>query len=214
MNKLIIDCSAGMSVYLCKGKQVLSKVDENQKKHTDELLVVVDELLNVSGLKMSDVDVIGVCIGPGSFTGVRVAISICKGLAIGSGAKVAVVSNFDLFKCDDENHFVVLEGFSDYVYVRKVDGDLVQDSCVSTSEFAGEFKEKYLNYKIIADNEKTQKRLKTFEINTNIVEKQTISAINEKIEANNFIELNEISPVYLRASQAEIERNKRLGGGV
>lgn len=214
MNKLIIDCSAGMSVFLCKGEQVFSKVDENQKKHTDELLVVVDELLNAAELKIKDIDVIGVCIGPGSFTGVRVAISICKGLAIGSGAKVATVSNFDLFKFENEKHFVVLEGFSDYVYVRKIDGKTMQDSCVSIGEFAGEYKEKYSNFKIIADNEKTQKRLKMFEINANIIQKQTIFAVNEKIKSNNYVELNEISPVYLRASQAEIERNKRLGGGV
>jgi len=53
-----------------------------------------------------------------------------------------------------------------------------------------------------------------FEINANIIQKQTIFTVNEKIKSNNYVELNEISPVYLRASQAEIERNKRLGGGV
>lgn len=45
MNSLIIDCSAGMKVYLCAGENVISKIDENQKKHTDELLLCVDELL-------------------------------------------------------------------------------------------------------------------------------------------------------------------------
>ena len=214
MNKLIIDCSAGMSVFLCKGEEVFFKVDECQKKHTDELLVVVDDLLRNASLKIGDIDVIGVCVGPGSFTGVRVAISICKGLVIGSKAKVVSVSNFDLFRCEENKYFVVLEGFSEYVYIRKIDEKNVNDSCVSVGEFASEYKEKYSSYGVLVNNEKTQKMLKTFEIDSNIAQKQTIFAINEKIDMNNYIGLNEISPVYLRASQAEIERNKKLGGAV
>ena len=97
MNKLILDCSAGMSVWLCKDDEVFFKVDENQKKHTDELLLTVDELLKNASISVADLDVIGVCVGPGSFTGVRVAISICKGLAVGAKTKFVQISNFDLY---------------------------------------------------------------------------------------------------------------------
>ena len=40
------------------------------------------------------------------------------------------------------------------------------------------------------------------------------SLLSNKIKNNDSINLNMIEPIYLRASQAEIERNKRLGGNI
>ena len=212
MNKLILDCSAGMSVMLCKDDEVFFKVDENQKKHTDELLLTVDKLLEDAGISVADLDVIGVCVGPGSFTGVRVAISICKGLAIGTNARVVQVSNFDLYSQNLTDGFVVLEGFSNYVYVRKIVDGKVEDSCEDLTEFASKFRDEYAGFKVVVGNEKTQNLLKNNEISSIIGQKEVISCINSKIDKNEFVDINQILPVYLRASQAEIERNKKLGG--
>ena len=214
MNKLILDCSAGMSVWLCKGDEVFFKIDENQKKHTDELLLTVDELMKNAGMTVADLDVIAVCVGPGSFTGVRVAISICKGLAVGTNAKVVEVSNFDLYSQNLDNAFVVLEGFSNYVYVRKIVEGKIEDSCEDLTEFASRYKAEYLSFKVVVGNEKTQNMLKNNEILSIIGQKETILCVNSKVLKNEFVEVNQILPVYLRASQAEIERNKKLGGNV
>ena len=98
MKNLIIDCSSGMKVYLIDEDKEYVKIDENQKKHTDELLVVIDELLKSANLKIEDIENLCVCVGPGSFTGIRVAISICKGLAVDSKMKVFVASNFEIIE--------------------------------------------------------------------------------------------------------------------
>lgn len=214
MNKLILDCSAGMSVWLCKDDEVFFKVDENQKKHTDELLLTVDELLKNAGISVADLDVIGVCVGPGSFTGVRVAISICKGLAVGAKIKVVQISNFDLYSQNLDKAFVVLEGFSNYVYVRKIDGEKIEDSCEDVNEFVSKYKAQFDGFKVVINNEKTQNLLKNGEILSIIGQKETVLCVNLKVDKNEFVEINQISPVYLRASQAEIERNKRLGGNI
>ena len=81
-----------------KNDEEFCKIDENQKKHTDELLVSVDELLKQAGLNANQIDVVGVCEGPGSFTGIRVAVSICKGLAVESKIKIVTASNFDVYQ--------------------------------------------------------------------------------------------------------------------
>ena len=44
MNTLIIDCSAGMSIILLTDSNCYKIIDNNQKKHTDELLLSVDKL--------------------------------------------------------------------------------------------------------------------------------------------------------------------------
>lgn len=211
MNILIIDCSAGMSVHLCKGADVFSHVDENQKKHTDELLLSVDELLTSANLKMSDIDVIGVCKGPGSFTGIRVAISICKGLVVESKIKVVEISNFDIYDFDvKEDSIFVLEGFSDFVYVRKNINGRVEDLCENIGDFSKEYLEKYSNVSVYTANEKMQNKLNSFEITAKTAKNNVILCVKDKINKNLFTSINAIEPVYLRASQAEIERNKKL----
>ncbi len=211
MNSLIIDCSAGMSVYLLKNKEVFSKIDENQKKHTDELLFVVDELLHDSELKISDLNNLCVCVGPGSFTGIRVAISIVKGLAIGINAKVVVLTNFDIYDTENKtNSLLVLEGFSKFVYARISQNGIIKDECVEIQELAERVKNDKFN--IYVQDEKVQKLLNNYEIKSNIAQKQTILRFLEKLNNDDFLDLNQIEPIYLRASQAEIERNKKLAG--
>ena len=211
MNTLIIDCSSGMSVYVLKGEEIYSKIDKNQKKHTDELLYVVDELLTQASLKINQIENLCVCIGPGSFTGIRVAISIVKGLAVESNAKVFALTNFDVFQNDSQEKSVyILDGFSKFVYARTVDGENIFDECIDVGLLVDKLKTD--NYKIYVENEKVQNLLKNSEIISNIAQNNIILRFLNKIKNNDSINLNMIEPIYLRASQAEIERNKRLSG--
>lgn len=208
MNKLFIDCSDGMSVFVVLEKEVFSFVDHDQKKHTDNLLVKVDELLTSAKIKISDIDVFGVCVGPGSFTGIRVAVSVIKGLAVNSNAKIVEASNFDTFVCDEKNFCLVLDGFSNYVYVRTSDNGEVVDECVLINDFVNNIKNN--KFEIYAENEKVQNLLKKYEIQSKIAEKDANLCFERKIQNKQFIAINEICPIYLRASQAEIERQKKL----
>jgi len=212
MNSLIIDCSDGMSLILLSNEKEFSYIDDTEKKHSDELLVVLDNLLEKANLKIQDIENICVCIGPGSFTGVRVAISICKGLAIGVGAKVFVLSNLDIFDCkNDNNAALVLDGFSDFVYVRVFENQNYKDACMTQTELKNLALKQ--NKSVYVVNEKMQKKLNSIEINANFAKNNIKNAFLNKIIAGDFVDINTISPVYLRASQAEIERNKKLAGG-
>lgn len=211
MNVLTLDCSAGMKIYLQTEVGVFSKINEDEKKHTDELLLAVHNLLNEASLDISKIDVIAVLVGPGSFTGVRVAISICKGLAVGTGAKVVQLSNFDVFSFErKEKAFYVLEGFSDFVYARKFDGETIVDACLSVDDLIEQINENK-NYQIYASSEKVQNLLKKHEKQSVLCKNHTLSCVDLKITNKEFVLIEKIEPIYLRASQAEIERNKRLG---
>ena len=213
MNTLIIDCSAGMCVCFLKDEKVFSKIDNEQKRHTDELLLAVDSLLKDAGMKVSEIDNLCVCVGPGSFTGIRVAISICKGLAIGANAKVFVASNFDVLEQGSaQKRLYILEGFSKFVYVRKIENEQVFEDCVDINDLVNELKNS--DYDIYVQNEKLQKTLKNAEILSNIAKNEIILHFLDKINNNEYVSLNTIEPIYLRASQAEMERNKKLAGGV
>ena len=207
MNNLILDCSCGMNVYVVCNDNVFSVEDKIQNKHSDEVLKVVDDLLNKASIKINDIDNICVCVGPGSFTGIRVAISVVKGLAIGVGAKVFVLSNFDIFEVDDESYYLVLDGFSNFVYVRTVKNGMLEDECIDVDEF--KTKSQKEPFTVYVTTEKAQNLLNKYEILPRFVKNNIINAFNKKIESKDSIALNQILPVYLRASQAEIEREKK-----
>ena len=50
--------------------------------HAEALAPMVKEVLRISNLTPNDIDKIAVCTGPGSFTGLRVALSFAKGFAL------------------------------------------------------------------------------------------------------------------------------------
>lgn len=206
MNNLILDCSAGMGVYLDCDGEVFSKVDNSQNKHSDEILKVVDELMNQAKINIKQIDNICICVGPGSFTGVRVAVSLAKGLAIGSHAKVFTLSNFDIFDIDKKDYYLIFDGFSDFVYTRKFSNGIVIDECVDVNEFV----QKREDIEIYVTTEKMQNLLKKYEICSKFAQNQIILAFKEKIKSNETVDLNQIYPIYLRPSQAEIERAKKL----
>ena len=208
MNTLILDCSCGMNVYVLSGDKIFSYIDGTQNKHTDEILKCVDELLSKAEINVKELNNLCVCVGPGSFTGVRVAISITKGLALGINAKVFELSNFDVIQNNNENAYYVLDGFSNFVYVRTVKNKSVFDECISIDDFSKKYKIE--KFDVFAATEKTQNLLKKYEIQAILCKNNTIYAFNEKIKKSESVELNKIYPIYLRASQAEIERNKRL----
>lgn len=63
--------------------------------HSETLMTLVDTAFRSTNLTPQQVDVWGVCSGPGSFTGLRIGIAAVKGLSFGTGAECAAVSSLE-----------------------------------------------------------------------------------------------------------------------
>ncbi len=65
------------------GAVLAEKVWRSRRRQTEETLPAVADVLAQAGAVMDDIGILAVTTGPGSFTGVRIGISVVKGIALG-----------------------------------------------------------------------------------------------------------------------------------
>jgi tRNA threonylcarbamoyladenosine biosynthesis protein TsaB len=63
--------------------------------HVSQLLALASRLLDEAGLAFSDLDRIGVGVGPGTFTGLRIGVATARALAQGAQAEIVGVSTLE-----------------------------------------------------------------------------------------------------------------------
>lgn len=69
------------SVSLSRDGEVISFIDNDEEKsHAKLLTVFINSLLKENNLKVKDLDAVAVSKGPGSYTGLRIGVSVAKGL--------------------------------------------------------------------------------------------------------------------------------------
>lgn len=74
------------SVALCNDAGVISlKESDESKSHAAMITVYIEKILKEHNMKVSDLDAVAVSKGPGSYTGLRIGVSVAKGLAFGAG---------------------------------------------------------------------------------------------------------------------------------
>lgn len=89
-------------------------LNENHKsvvveKQSVALPIETEKFINECGAKWSDLTAIGVVVGPGSFTGIRLGIAYAKGLAMGLKIPVVGINLFDLYLAQTPDAFVAIE---------------------------------------------------------------------------------------------------------
>lgn len=72
-----------------------ARSEDMSRGQAERLLPLLAELLDEAGATWSDVTRIGVGIGPGNFTGIRISVATARGLALGLGRPAVGVSLFD-----------------------------------------------------------------------------------------------------------------------
>jgi tRNA threonylcarbamoyladenosine biosynthesis protein TsaB len=94
LNILAIEtASEACSVALGVGEDLHCRFDRSPRGHAERVLPWVDELLQDSGRDLADLDVITFSQGPGSFTSLRIGISVVQGLAWGAEVPVVPLSS-------------------------------------------------------------------------------------------------------------------------
>ncbi|MBW4709648.1 tRNA (adenosine(37)-N6)-threonylcarbamoyltransferase complex dimerization subunit type 1 TsaB [Roseobacter sp. YSTF-M11] len=97
---LAFDTSAACcSAAVLQGDRIIAQAEEQMSKgQAERLMDLCKELLNASALHFRDLAAIGVGVGPGNFTGIRISVAAARGLALGLGVPAVGVTGFEALR--------------------------------------------------------------------------------------------------------------------
>jgi tRNA threonylcarbamoyladenosine biosynthesis protein TsaB len=100
-NLLIIDSSTeACSVALSYDGIIFSRFELAPRRHAELLLPMVDSVIKEAEIELNQLDAIACCVGPGAFTGLRIAISVAQGLAYATDLPCIAVSSLEILAAE------------------------------------------------------------------------------------------------------------------
>lgn len=202
MNRLVINTANDeLEIVLSIGDNVFFKSEKSKLHHNETMLPLLDELLRIHKIKLKDVDQLGVVVGPGSFTGIRVGIATIKAFRDSLGIDAKGINNLDYLyylakSQNDKIDTVAIKGSRDsYFVARFINGVLYKyERNLSLEELKQITKGKEIASFTLDDD------IKSFAVKFD--PKILLKCLDESTDRN-------LIPVYYQLSQAENEKLKK-----
>lgn len=237
MKILGIDTSTmAANVAVLEDDKLICEYTINTKKtHSQKLMPMIENMLKLSDIEIKDIDAIGICVGPGSFTGLRIGMATAKAMShvnniplIGVNSLEILGANMDLCNkkicsiLDAQRNqvytckYIVEENKSkelEEIRIMPID-DLLEELSATNEEWVivGEAVYKYKEKIESVSNI-------TIPYSVNHITKASSLCVVAKNKFEQNIEVHncyDINPMYIRKSQAEEqyeEKQKRLKDG-
>lgn len=135
---LAFDTSAAhCAAALLSGSRLLrSEMREMVKGQAEALMPMLESMLSDAGLSWKDLSALGVGIGPGNFTGIRIAVSAARGLALGLEIPAVGVSSMEALAEGHEGPCIALtDARRGAVYAQGFQGVALAAQHLTASEF-------------------------------------------------------------------------------
>lgn len=130
--------------------------DENMKNAGSETLMpMIDGLLKRAAARLVDIDVFGACVGPGSFTGLRIGLATVKTFCYALGKQCFGVNNLRLNSYNNNSGKVisVADAGNNVCYVARYDGEVeVEPAVCMTLDAARELVKAHPDHAVSTDN--------------------------------------------------------------
>lgn len=231
MKILALETSADtLSVSLCEDKKIIASFTGNLKRtHSGTLLPIINSLLQYSELTVDNIDIFALAVGPGSFTGLRIGVATVKGLAFGKDTPAIGVSSLEAMAYNFSNYEGKLicpsinarRNEVYYAVFRIVNGvpeRITEDSSAPASVLEEMLLDMHEDVMFCGDGTDVLRRvfttLKLPTDNQLLLYPNASSvafAAYDEYKKNGAHSSSELSPVYLKPSQAERERIEKLG---
>ncbi len=146
-------------VALVENENILSSLNwGGPKEHASRLQTALDFVISAAGLTLSKIDMAVFTAGPGSFTGVRICLSMAKALSLSKKTKVVTVSTLEALTTRylDSGFPVlaILEARRDrfYVLCRDADKEIIPHADVSLRDLIQNIEELGLKNMLLVGN--------------------------------------------------------------
>ena len=181
--------------------EYVNKIDSDM---SSKILPIIDKLLKDNKLGLDKIDKIFVVNGPGSFTGVRIGITICKTIAWSLKKDIITLSSLELMATTNtEKKYLVpmIDARRGNVFAGIYDNELnciKNDQLININELVNNLED---NYEFISyDN---------ININNLIVPRPNVLKIIKKHKNDVAINPHNVNPNYLKLTEAQENLNKK-----
>lgn len=218
------NCSVAIvEVYENKNYNIIAfENSDDEKTHSQKLMPIVDKVFKEHNLTLKDMDLLACCVGPGSFTGIRIGIATMKAFADVTNIKTVSVTSLEslsynieedgiiipIIDCKNNNVYSAIFSRENNTY-KQIGENIADniDNAISLYKANAENK----NITFVGDGSILYKDLLTSSLSNKLIfsNKNTQSSISlAKCAYAKYLEglygdSNNLSPLYLRKSQAE-----------
>jgi len=197
---------------------------KNRLTHSENLMPMIDKALSSMEASIKDIGLIAVCAGPGSFTGVRIGVATVKGLAFTNNIPCVAVSTLEAIaeNLAGTGNLIcpVMDARRNQLYNALFDenGRVCDDRLVSAEQLLEELKATGRRVMVCGDGTKVFMKTagdteRIFPASFASADQNALSVAYAGYKAytqGKAISSDKLQPVYLRASQAEREREEKL----
>lgn len=193
MTYLFIDTCNAFIISIIKNNEIIYiNKDFSNSNTSSKVMPVIDEAFKNTKLTINDIDKIFVVNGPGSFTGIRVGVTIAKTMAYSLNIPLIKLSELELLATTltDSYNVPIIDARRGYVYGAIYDKDLniyYKESHILLDELKTKLPD---NYKFV----------------DNYDEIDLIKLI-KKHESSDVVNPHELKPNYLKNTEAEEKLN-------
>jgi tRNA threonylcarbamoyl adenosine modification protein YeaZ len=166
------------------------------KGQAERLFPLLEEVLSEAGKNWQDLDAIGVCVGPGNFTGVRISVASARGLSLSLGIPAVGVSKLEAMAYGTNGPVAsVLDARRDRIYLQRFQdaSALGEPEMMAFSDIYNHM-EKGAVFRVIADEGLDLPDAQSVEAIVSAVARITMARYQQ--------ELPRPAPLYLRAADA------------
>lgn len=192
----------------CDGKIITTAVEN---PYSENIIKAVSTALEQADLSLQDIDCFGVVNGPGSFTGIRIGMAVIKGMLCGLEKPCVQINSFELvaYNIKDSDFVVVLDsGNADAYYAIFKDGTM-QENGFATMQKIEQFATAngIKIYCSLAEKGKFEQFDKLIFVDT---QNSLANLTLEKAQKNDVVGLEQLCPIYIKLSQAEIGLEQKM----
>ncbi len=192
MYQLLLDSSnIYLSVGLSKDGKVVDSIFYNAWQRQSEVMVTeIDNILKRNKVDKKDLDAVVVGIGPGSYTGVRIGVTIAKVVAYALKIKIYAKSSLSLLKINDDPTICLFNARSGRSYFAVYQGQkVIESDRILTNEEVLAYIDAHPNYKLSGDTAQIGKESEQFDILKNLADFH-----QDELVENIFL----LNPIYLK----------------